>query len=229
MAPESEEAAYQRAGFGNQLTLGSRPAVIVVDLSLGFTDPSSAVGGDLRDVVANTRRVLDVARAEGVPIIFTTIAFEPDYSNIGLWISKVPGAKQLVSGTRWVEIDPRLDRLPIEPVVVKQGASACFGTTLLELLKELHVDTAIVTGTSTSGCVRATVVDLFQAEVPVLVPSECVGDRFSSSHDAALFDLNAKYADVVTTVEACDFLRTVHPSDSDPTTNQPTPRKTENQ
>lgn len=223
-----EQEAYQRAGFGNQLTRGRRPAVVVVDLSLGFTDLASDVGGDLNEVVEHTRRLLEVARKVGVPVIFTTIAFQPDFSDIGLWVSKVPGARQLVAGTRWVEIDPRLHPAPEEPVVVKQGASACYDTTLLDLLAGLAVDTVVVTGTSTSGCVRATVVDLFQAGLPVLVPAECVGDRFQASHETALFDLNAKYADVVTAAGACDYLRATGAPDPSSATQETAVREMEN-
>jgi maleamate amidohydrolase len=207
MADAQATVRYERGGFGTALPRGRRPAVVVVDLALGFTDPEAKLGAELTDVVKATRGLLDVARERGVPVAFTAIGFAPDLSDLGLWATKAPGGAQLVVGTRWTEIDPRLERREGEPVFVKQAASGCFGTSLVSTLIRWGVDTTVVAGTSTSGCVRATVVDLFQLGYPVLVPRDCVGDRFPDSHEVGLFDMHAKYADVIDVADALDYLR----------------------
>jgi maleamate amidohydrolase len=188
---------YERAGIGHRITRGTRPAVLVVDFSASFTQAQYATGADLSAEVSQTRRLLDVARADGHPVLFTTIAYEPGLRDGGVWLQKMPGMGSLVLGTPQVEIDGRLGRRADEPVIVKKGASAFFGTNLAALLAAAGTDTLIICGATTSGCVRASVVDAVQSGFPTLVPHECVGDRARGPHDANLFDINAKYGDVV--------------------------------
>jgi N-formylmaleamate deformylase len=210
MAETAQERADRaRGGFGSALPRGRRPAVVVVDLALGFTDPQAALGSDLTAVVEATRTLLDVARAVAAPVAFTVIGFAPDLSDLGLWSAKAPGGAGLVRGTRAVELDPRLGQRDGEPVFVKQGASACFGTALVPTLIRWRVDSVILAGATTSGCLRATAVDLFQHSYPVLVAAPCVGDRFAAAHDGALRDLQDKYADVVGLDEACAALTSI--------------------
>jgi nicotinamidase-related amidase len=185
---------------------GTRPAVLVVDFSCGFTDPACALGSDLDDAVGATARLLAVARAQSLPVVFTTIAFGPDGADGGIWTQKMPALVELEVGSRWVEIDPRLERREHEPIVVKKGASAFFGTNLPAILVTAGVDSVVLCGATTSGCVRATAVDLLQYGFPALVPRECVGDRARAPHDANLFDIDMKYADVVALDEVLAYL-----------------------
>lgn len=203
----STSETYAEAGLGGSVLRGSRPAVLVVDFSLGFTDPESRLGSDLSDEVLATRRLLDVAREAGVPVLFTTIAFQGS-ADAGIWPEKIPSVLDLEVGSRWVEIDPRLGRRPEEPVITKKGASAFFGTNLSAMLTALGVDTVILCGATTSGCVRATAIDLLQHGFPALVPEECVGDRAPEPHAANLVDIAAKYADVVPLETVLEYLST---------------------
>jgi nicotinamidase-related amidase len=200
------ERSYADAGLGGELPRGQQPGVVVVDLILGFTDPAYALGGNLDSEVLATRRLLDRAREGGAPVLFTTIAFDDRLADATLWLRKIPSLAQLRLGAPAVEVDARLGRRPTEPIVVKQGASAAFGTALPTLLRTAGVDTVLLCGATTSGCVRATAVDLLQLGFPTLVPRECVGDRSRAQHDANLIDLQAKYADVIALDEALALL-----------------------
>ena len=200
---------YERARLGQSVTPGSRPAVLVVDFSRGFTDPGCTMGSDLTSEVEATKRLLAAAREKSVPVIFTTIAFEPNLKDGSLWIQKAPGLAELKIGGGWVEIDPRLERREGETLIVKKGASAFFGTNLPSVLVSENVDTVVLCGATTSGCIRATAVDLLQYGYPTLVPRECVGDRASQPHEANLFDIQAKYADVIPVEDALSYLEGV--------------------
>ncbi len=189
-----------------RLTLGTRPAVLVVDLTHGFTDPASPLGADLSAEVEATRGLLEAARARRFPVLFTTVAFGPGGNDGGIWPQKIPAALTLALGTHWVDVDPRLERRPDEPLIVKKGPSAFFGTALASLLVSARVDTVVLCGTTTSGCIRATAIDLIQHGYPALVPRECVGDRAQAPHEANLIDIDAQYADVVPTAEALAYL-----------------------
>jgi maleamate amidohydrolase len=208
MSEETREV-YERARLGQSVTLGERPAVLVVDFSRGFTDPECTMGSDLTREVEATRRLLASAREREVPIIFTTIGFEPNLKDGSLWLEKAPGLGELIVGGRWVGIDPRLERREEETVILKKGASAFFGTNLPSILVSQGVDTVIMCGATTSGCIRATAVDLLQYGYPTLVPRECVGDRAQGPHEANLIDIQAKYADVVPIEDALSYLESV--------------------
>ena len=206
MSDERARQVYEQAGLGQAVTRGESPAVLVVDFSCGFTDPACTLGADMTPEVEATRRLLDTAREKGLPVIFTTIGFEPSGKDGGLWLQKAPALADLELGGRWVEIDPRLERREDETIVLKKGASGFFGTNLASILVSQGVDTVILCGATTSGCVRATAVDLLQYGWPTIVPRECVGDRAQAPHDANLFDIQAKYADVVPVEEALAYL-----------------------
>ena len=208
MSEETREV-YERARLGQSVTLGERPAVLVVDFSRGFTDPECTMGSDLTQEVEATSRLLAAARERGIPIIFTTIGFESNLKDGSLWLEKAPGLRELVVGGRWVEIDPRLERREEETVILKKGASAFFGTNLPSVLVSQGVDTVVMCGATTSGCIRATAVDLLQYGYPTLVPRECVGDRAQGPHEANLVDIQAKYADVVSVEDALSYLESV--------------------
>ena len=208
MSDETREI-YERARLGQSVTLGARPAVLVVDFSRGFTDPESTMGSDLTWEVEATSRLLGAARERQIPVIFTTIGFEPNLKDGALWLEKAPGLGELIVGGKWVEIDPRLERREEETVILKKGASAFFGTNLPSILVSQGVDTIVLCGATTSGCIRATAIDLLQYGYPTLVPRECVGDRAQEPHEANLVDIQAKYADVVSVEDALSYLESV--------------------
>lgn len=209
MSDEAAKAVYAKAGLGQAVTLGDRPAVLVIDFSCGFTDPECPLGSDLTSQVAATKRLLDAARAKELPVIFTTIGFDASLKDGGLWMQKVPALAVLQLGGHWMDIDPRLEPRADETVIVKKGASGFFGTNLASVLVSQGVDSVILCGATTSGCIRATAVDLLQYGWPTLVPRECVGDRARAPHDANLFDIQAKYADVVSVEDALAYLEGV--------------------
>jgi nicotinamidase-related amidase len=185
-------------GLGGRVGWGRSPALLVIDMCLGFTDPASPMACDADPVVEAIQPILAAARAAAIPIVFTTVSWG-DYEKraAALRFLKMPAGTVCEEGTRWVEIDPRLEPLPGELVVRKVFASAFFGSTLSTLLRTEEVDTVIVTGVSTSGCVRATVTDSAQHGFHTIVPREAVGDRLARAHEANLEDIDLKYADVI--------------------------------
>ncbi len=209
MSDEQAREVYAKAKLGQALSLGERPGVLVIDFSCGFTDPDCPLGSDLTAEVEATRRLLDAARAKGLPVIFTTIGFEPHGKDGGLWLQKAPSLAALELGGNWVEIDPRLGPRDDEVVIMKKGASGFFGTNLASVLVAQRVDSVILCGATTSGCIRATAIDLLQYGWPTLVPRDCVGDRAQAPHEANLFDIQAKYADVVGLDEALAYVESV--------------------
>jgi maleamate amidohydrolase len=199
---------YATAGFGAAVQRGERPAIVVVDLTNGFTDPAYPSGADLSDVVAATAALIETGRGAGVPVVFTTIAYTPAEADgtVVRWLDKAPGMRALREGSPAVAVDERLTRRDEDVLVVKKGASAFFGTALASILTGMSCDTVVVCGATTSGCVRATIVDAVQSGFSVLVPRECCGDRAAGPHDAALFDIQAKYGDVISLADALGYL-----------------------
>ncbi len=185
--------------------LGSRPALLLVDLSCGFTDPESPLGCECGSVIEANRTLLAAFRGRGLPVFFTTVVYDsPDQAPV--FRRRLPALDLLQRGSHWVDIDPRLLPAAGEELVEKRYASAFFGTDLLPRLREAGVDSLVVTGLTTSGCVRATAVDGLQNDFPVKVVREAVGDRNRQAHEANLYDLHAKYADVVALGELLGFL-----------------------
>jgi maleamate amidohydrolase len=198
------------AGFHGRAGFGTRPALIVVDVNVGFTDPDSPLVCDLDEVVTAIVRLLSEARSAGIPVVYTTVSYsEADRRIAAAFIEKIPALLTLEAGSRWVEIDARIAPLPDEPVLNKLFASAFFGTTLAAFLAAERRDSLIVTGASTSGCIRATVVDAIQHGYRVVVPREAVGDRNPAAHEANLFDIDAKYGDVVSVEEVTAHLEEI--------------------
>jgi maleamate amidohydrolase len=210
---DSVRDTYQRAGFSGTFQLGNRPAILVVDLCRGFTDPACPLGTDAPAEIERTRTVLDAAREAGVLVVFTTIAYDEAQRRTLAWVRKVPSLAELAVGSRWVEIDPRLDARPDEPVVAKTGASAFFGTPLAALLLAAGVDSLIVLGATTSGCVRASVVDAVQHGFATFVVPDCCVDRARGPHEANLFDMTAKYADALPAEEVVGHLSKLSQTD----------------
>jgi nicotinamidase-related amidase len=172
----------------------------------GFTDSECPIASDLDDELMATAQVLDAARRGGHPVMFSALAFNADLSDAGIMAVKGSGMRLLAREGPWAEIDPRVEPRPEEYVFDKVSASCFFRTDLGERLQELGVDTLVVTGCTTSGCVRATVVDASALGFKVIVAEEAVGDRAEVPHLVSLFDIDAKYGDVVGVADVCKHL-----------------------
>lgn len=200
-------ADYATAGFSGRLGFGACPAVVVVDVVMAYLDRSSPLYAGVEEAVASAARIVDAARAAPVPVVFTRVEFAPGGADGGLFYRKVPALRVFDRGSPLGGFPddprPRED----EVVVTKQYASAFFGTSLASTLAAMAIDTVVVVGLSTSGCVRATAVDALQHGFTPIVVRQAVGDRDDRVHDANLFDLQAKYADVVDEAEALGRLR----------------------
>jgi maleamate amidohydrolase len=194
---DGTEQTYARGSFGTSSGFGEHPAIVVVDFCLGMTDPTSPVGADMSEAIAATRRLLECARSRGLPVVYSTVMYTRGCADGGAFVEKVPALRIFEEGGPWSDLDPRLERQACEPIIVKKFASAFFGTNLAALLTSQHVDTVIIAGSTTSGCVRASAVDALQSGFKVVIPRECVADRAAGPHEANLFDLQAKYADVL--------------------------------
>jgi len=197
---------YKQRGFSQRVGFGLRPALVVIDFINAFTDPSSPLSANLDDEVEATVRLLAAARPHQVPVFFTTVAYNKGLADAGVFIKKVPSLGILREGTPMVEVDRRMERREDEHIVVKKYASAFFGTTLASTLTANGIDTIIIAGCTTSGCVRATAIDGCQYGFRTIVVKEAVGDRAKAPHEANLFDIDAKYGDVVSLKEAVTYL-----------------------
>lgn len=205
------EDQYRGIGFSRRIGFGDKPALLIVDFIKSFTDPSHPLGSDLDGPIERTAQILTLMRLKGLPVVFTTYGYQEGFQDAGLWIKKMPALSHLKEGTPMVEIDPRVAPLRGETIIVKRYPSAFFGTYLASLLTSLNVDTVLIAGCTTSGCVRATVVDAIQHGFRPIVPKECVGDRAELPHEVALFDMDAKYGDVVSYTEVLDYLHASRP------------------
>jgi nicotinamidase-related amidase len=203
---------FHDKGFGRRVGFGQRPALLAVDFITGFTDLRSPLAGDLDTQLAATITLLEPARAAGIPVIFSTVAYDAELQEAGIWVRKIPANSWLVEGSEWVKVDARLNQRPNETTLVKKYASCFFGTDLAARLVSRRVDTLIITGCTTSGCVRATAVDACSYGFHTIVVEEAVGDRAALPHAASLFDIDAKYGDVVGLGEAASYLQGLRPA-----------------
>jgi maleamate amidohydrolase len=207
---QQDEEFFRQRGFGLRIGFGERPALMVIDMVKAFTNPDMMLGANLDAQIAAIQPLLDVAHERDIPVIFSTVMYsEADFKDAGIWALKQKGVVTLKAGTDGVEVDERLDMRPSDSLLVKKYASCFFGTDLVPRLMSRHVDTLIITGCTTSGCVRATAVDAVQTGLRPMVVREAVGDRSAAAHAQSLFDLDAKYADVVSLEETLQYLRTV--------------------
>ena len=203
---EDLERGYIDAGFGTTLGYGRRPAILVVDMVRAYIDPASPLYAGVEATIQPARRVISSARGAGVPVIYTEVVFGPGGVDGGVFFRKVSALQVFEGRTELGAFVPDLAPEPGDVVVTKQYASAFFGTSLASTMTALGVDTVVVMGYSTSGCVRASTVDALQhGFVPIVVREAC-GDRDARPHDANLFDLNAKYADVVAVDDVVAYL-----------------------
>ena len=191
--------------FDGKLGFGVKPAVLVVDFINAYTTPGSPLFAQgVVEAVAQTEAVLTLARQKGVLVIYTRVLYDKSGLDGGLFVQKV--LRKMVAGEPLAEIVPALPPAEDDIIIIKQYASAFFGTSLAAMLTAQGVDTLIVTGCSTSGCIRATAVDGMQYGFRVMVPRECVGDRHAEPHEANLFDIDSKYGDVVSRAELLAYL-----------------------
>ena len=196
-----------RGVFDSALGFGKKPAVIVIDFINAYTSSGSALYADgVVQAVESSVDLLDCARKAAVPIIYTKVLFQADGFDGGLFVKKVPVLTRLVQGEPLAEIDNRVRPSAQDVVLIKNYASVFFGTSLSSMLTAHGIDTIILIGCSTSGCVRASAVDGIQHGFRVIVPRECVGDRMPQIHDANLFDIHAKYGDVVSRADVMHYL-----------------------
>jgi len=194
-----------------RLSEAKRYALIVIDMSVGFTDPiGSPLGAESSEVIKTIVVLLRKFRALGLPVVYTTVAYDSD-DEASVFREKIPQLNCLVRANGLHEIDQRLAPSPDEKIITKKWASAFFGTDLDAYLKETKVDGVIVTGMTTSGCVRATVVDAIQNGYRPLVVDSATGDRDALAHTANLRDISIKYGDVVDLSTAIAVLETQPP------------------
>jgi len=187
-------------------SIGKCPALILVDMINGFTDPSCALGGNYPDVVVANVDLLAVFRAAALPVFFTTVVYRSK-NQARVFRDRVPALNVLTPDSQWVKINAKLERRQDEPIIEKQWASGFFATSLKTQLLKSVADSLVITGLTTSGCVRATALDGLQHDYKVFIPEEAVGDRNPDAHAANLFDLHAKYADVVSVQDITDHIK----------------------
>jgi len=207
---KADREFFQARGFGVRIGFGERPALLVIDMIKGFTDPAMPLGAALDGEIEAQKPLIEAAHARDIPVIFSTVIYEePDAKDAGIWGLKVRGSNTLAAGSEAVKVDPRLPMQAGDLLLAKKYASCFFGTDLVPRLNHRRVDTLIITGCTTSGCVRATAVDAVQNGFRPMVVREAVGDRSAAAHAQSLFDLDAKYADVVSLDETLQYLKTV--------------------
>ena len=203
---ENQQSYYDKIGFSERIGFGRKPAVLVIDMCRGITERGNKMFIDMDTHVPRIRAILDAARAVGAPVVYTTVWYHPDLADGGCFAKKAVLVQGLLRGSQAVEIDTRLPPQDSDHVIVKKFPSAFYGTHLQSMLTGLGVDTTIVVGNSTSGCVRATAVDAISGGFRPIVPHDCVADRAPLSHRVNLFDIDAKYADVVSSEEVVRYL-----------------------
>lgn len=210
MIQDQTNALYKQAGLANLLGFGLRPALLVVDMQIAFTDPEkSALACNFGDQIKTINKLIMAARSKDIAIIFAATAYQAhDQADGGLWIEKIPALRRLVQGSELVKLDPRLDTGPQDLMIYKKYASSFFGTSLDSILSSKGIDTLIVTGCTTSGCIRACAIDAISYGFRPIIPLEAVGDRAREPHEANSFDINAKYGDVVAADVVLGYLAT---------------------
>lgn len=196
---ENKEEILRRSGFGHRIGFGKRPALLAIDMQVGFTNPEkSPLAGNLSSQIAAINEILPIVRKGRWPVIFTVVGYEPEgQADAGLWRLKAPTILNCTRDSELVELDPHIKSEPGDLHIVKQYPSAFFGTHLGSTLTAMGIDTLVVTGCTTSGCVRASVVDAMSHGFRPIIVIEGVGDRAQEPHDASLFDMDSKYGDVV--------------------------------
>ena len=205
---ESLEQNYARGGFGKSLSFGKRPALLVIDFVRAYLVPGSPLYAGVEQTRADCATLLQAARRAGIPVVHTNVVYQPGGRDGGVFFRKVPALACFEAGAHpeLAAFGEGLEPIAGETVISKQYASAFFATNLSSTLTALGVDTVLIAGVSTSGCIRASTVDCCQHGFIPVVVREAVGDRAPGPHEANLFDLQAKYAEVATLATALDYL-----------------------
>jgi len=204
----SDLANNYKGVFDGRIGFGKRPALLIVDFINAYvTEGAPLFAPDVVTAVDETIPLLSLAREKQIPVLYTKVLYNKNFRDGGIFIQKVPVLKTMVEGEPLAEIVPQKTPVESDIIFVKQYASAFFGTSLAATLTSLGVDTLLITGCSTSGCIRASAVDGMQYGFRVIVPRECVADRHLGPHEANLFDINSKYGDVVEKSEVMEYLR----------------------
>lgn len=191
------QAVYAKQGLGGGIAFGRKPALLLIDFVNGFNDPDQLGGGNIAEAIAATRPVLQAFRDRALPIAHTRIVYERDGADIGIFATKIPGLQTLYEDSPSSQVVDDLAPLPGEYVIRKKQASAFFDTDLAAWLRKEDADTLVIAGCTTSGCVRASVVDAASHNFRPFVLRDCVGDRALAPHDANLFDIGQKYAEII--------------------------------
>lgn len=211
---------FRDRGFAGRMGYGQRPALLVVDVMNGFTDPTMPLGASADSQIAQINRLLDAAHRTDMPVFLTAIQYDhPSLADAGLWSRKIEGLSSLIANTKAVEQDARLHIHASDAILIKKYASSFFGTDLSSRLSFMQVDTLIICGMTTSGCVRASAVDACQYGFRPIVATDAVADRSAAAHVQALVDVETKYGDTVPTDDILEYLATILP-DPPPTTPQ---------
>ena len=192
---------YEKQNFGNSSGIGANPAMLIVDFVNGFADPEQFGGGNIQAAIDKTVDLLAFARAQNMPVASTRVVYADDGSDHGVFCLKAPGLKVLTEDAPASQIVDALAPIDGEYVVSKTQPSGFFGTDLADWYLGRGVDTVLVTGCTTSGCIRASVIDAMSYNFKTVVVTDCVGDRALGPHEANLFDMGQKYADLMTADE----------------------------
>ncbi len=199
---EGDLGENYKGAFDGHLPFGKKPALLIVDFVVAYLDPASPLYAGVEDALASNERLLAAARKAGIPVLFTNVEYSPGGADGGVFYRKVPALKLFERGSPMGAFPASLQPKDGELVITKQYASSFFGTTLAATLTAMGVDTLLITGLSTSGCVRATALDACQHGFLPFIVREACGDRHPGPHEANLFDLQAKYAEVISETEA---------------------------
>ncbi len=211
---QSVQENYAEAGFGQTLGFGERPALLMVDFVKAYLVEDSPLYAGVETVRDNCASLLAAARSAGIPVLHTNVSYQPGGADGGLFMRKLPLLKVFEQGSPLGDFVDGLEPAAGETVITKQFASGFFGTELANILSSLDVDTVLIAGVTTSGCVRATALDALQNGFAPVVVRDAVGDRNPAPHEANLFDLQAKYADVISLSEAIKYLERIGVTDS---------------
>lgn len=195
--------------YGTRVGFGLRPALILVDFCQGYFDPACDLYSGVEDALASALRIRAAARAAGIPVILTNVVYHPSAIDGGRFYEKAAPLRYFLAGSPMGAWPVGLVPEPDELIISKQYPSAFFGTSLASTLTALSVDSVLLTGLTTSGCIRASCVDAMSHGFRTAVVADACGDRHAAPHDANLFDMNAKYADVVREGEAVAFLQSL--------------------
>ncbi len=207
---QSAEDNYKNV-WGNKVGFGGKPALLVIDFLKGYTTEGSPLyAPGVIDAVRESVPLIAAARKHGIPVIHTRVLYNAKtFNDGGMWVKKAPVLECLIEGNELANFHDDVLPLDSETIIIKQYASAFFGTSLIATLNAMNVDTVLMAGCTTSGCIRATAVDTVQYGFRPIVIEDCVGDRHEDPHNANLFDIGNKYGDVVSRQEVLDYLDTL--------------------